>query len=88
MAIAASKAAKIGAATGALSGVAITLIMNLGLSEALLRIGVLMFSGAWGGAIIGWLDHGLERAHHESRQQEQCMMRQQQEKSSDEADNV
>ncbi|HKJ84265.1 MAG TPA: hypothetical protein VJ961_09660 [Mariprofundaceae bacterium] len=55
-------AAAIGASIGALCGMAISLPMDISISEAMLRTGVLTFAAAWGGAVLVWLDRGLSRA--------------------------
>jgi hypothetical protein len=60
-------AATIGASTGALSGAAIALAMDISLSAALERIGILTFAAAWGGVVLVWLDQGLRKIGAHSR---------------------
>ncbi len=52
-------AAICGACTGLLAGFAISMLLNLGVSDAVYRIIVLTISGAWMGILLAWLDHLL-----------------------------
>lgn len=62
-------AATIGAATGALSGAAISLAMDISISVALERMGILTFAAAWGGVVLVWLDQGLRRVGAHAKEQ-------------------
>ncbi|MDX8390000.1 MAG: hypothetical protein R8M38_05860 [Mariprofundaceae bacterium] len=44
-----------GGLIGFFIGLAIVLVMNVGVNEALIRMGVLIIAGAWMGALLAWL---------------------------------
>lgn len=56
-------AALTGSLTGMLFGLAICLIQNIPISDALFRILILTFAGAWMGVLLAWLNLLLPTRH-------------------------
>jgi len=59
-----------GSITGMLFGLAICLIQNIPVTDALFRILILAFSGAWMGVLLAWLNLLLP-THHEKNSEHQ-----------------
>lgn len=57
-----SQAASLGAAAGFLTGFAICLLLNIGLTEALMRMLVLTLAGGWIGVLLSWLNQMLPQS--------------------------
>ena len=56
-------AALTGSLTGLLFGLAVCLIQNIPISDALLRMLTLSFAGAWMGVLLAWLNLLLPTHH-------------------------
>jgi len=66
-----AQAATSGALTGLLLGIAICLIQAIPVVDALLRIAILAFAGAWMGLLLAWLNQLLPKhSDHNSEQQD------------------
>jgi len=63
-------AALTGSLTGLLFGLAICLIQNIPVTDALFRILVLTFAGAWMGVMLAWLNLLLPTRHEQNSEKQ------------------
>jgi len=59
-----------GALTGLLLGIAICLIQAIPVADALLRIAILSFAGAWMGLLLAWLNLLLPNKSEQHNEQQ------------------